>query len=189
MEPKTLYIGYHLLLIMPIINDNIKSLSESEVRIIAELEFNNKYYFTREDISSYFNSKSKLNYTIHRLISKKRILKLSRNKYYLIPIKAPKGKWVDRAFIIADEIFNGKNYYIGGWASANYWNLSNQVPMKIEIYTNKRNGKLKVLNTEFIFRKTTQKRIDNSVKRELNSHSFKILNKKESEKWINLRNF
>ena len=57
------------------INDNIKPLSEKEVRIISELEFDSKYYFKREDIKHHFDCESKLSYTIHRLISKKRIVK------------------------------------------------------------------------------------------------------------------
>ena len=140
------------------INDNIKSLSEKEVRIISGLEFDKTYYFTRDDIKKHFDSESKLSYTIHRLISKKRIAKLNRNKYYLVPIIAKTGKWVDDPFIIADEMFNGKEYYIGGWAAANYWRVTDQVPMRIEVYTNKRNGTISVLSTSFIFRKTTQKR-------------------------------
>lgn len=169
------------------ISDNIKPLSEKEVRIIAELEFKNKYYFTREDIKHHFDSVSKLNYTIHRLIKKERIIKLNRNKYYLIPIKAKSGKWTDKSFIIVDEMFNGLNYYVGGWASANYWRLTDQVPMKIEVFTNKRNGTKKVLTSTFIFKKTTQKRIDHAVIKKLDSHQFRILGKKETKEWLTKR--
>ncbi len=172
---------------MSIINDNIKSLSAQEVKIISNLEFKQKYYFSREDIKHFFENRSKLNYTIHRLITKKRIIKLNRNKYYLIPIKARTGKWTDDSFIIADEIFNGADYYIGGWAAANYWRLTDQIPIKIEIYTNKRNGTLKVLSNTFIFRKTTPKRIKNAVTKKTNNHTFKILNKKEAKEWIKSR--
>jgi predicted transcriptional regulator of viral defense system len=168
-------------------SDNIKSLSEKEVRIIAELEFKNKYYFTRENIKHHFDSGNRLNYTIHRLIKKERIIKLNRNKYYLIPIKAKKGKWTDYPFVIADEMFNGEDYYIGGWAAANYWRLTDQVPMKIEVYTNKRNGGKKVLSTTFMFKKTTQNRIDNAVTKKIRKHPFRILGKKESKEWLTKR--
>jgi predicted transcriptional regulator of viral defense system len=171
------------------INDNIKPLSEKEVRIIAELEFNKKSYFTRKDIKHHFDSNSKLSYTIHRLISKNRIIKLNRDKYYLIPIKAKTGKWTDNSFIIADEMFNGKDYYIGGWTAANYHRLTDQIPMKIEVFTNKRNGIKKILTTTFIFKKTTQKRIDNSVIEKVRDHEFKILGKKETKEWLKSRNY
>lgn len=172
---------------MSITNDNIKSLSAQEVRIISDLEFKQKYYFTKDDIKDFFKNQSKLNYTIHRLITKKRIVKLNRNKYYLVPIKARTGKWTDDSFIIADEIFNSKDYYIGGWAAANYWRLTEQIPMKIEVYTNKRNGTMKILSNTFIFRKTTPRRINNAVIKKSNAHIFRILSKKEAKEWMKLR--
>ena len=172
---------------MSTISDNIKPLSEKEVRIIAELEFQGKYYFTREDIKHHFDSANKLSYSIHRLIMKERIIKLNRNKYYLIPIKAKSGKWTDKSFIIVDEMFDGMNYYIGGWASANHWGLTNQVPMKIEIFTNKRNGIKKVLTSTFLFKKTTQKRIDGAVTKKIDGHQFRILRKKETQEWLTKR--
>lgn len=176
------------MLIMSIFND-ISSLSKLEVKIIAELEFNQNYYFTRDDIKHHFNSESKLRYTIHRFISKKRIISINKNKYYLIPIKAKYGRWSDDSFIIADEMFNGKDYYIGGWSAANYWGLTEQVPMKVEVYTNKRNGRTTILNTTFIFRKTTQKRINNVITKRIKGHPFKILGKKESARWIKSKNW
>jgi predicted transcriptional regulator of viral defense system len=169
--------------------NDINPLSKREVEIIAELEFNQKYYFTRDDIKHHFDSESKLRYTIHRLISKKRIIGINKNKYYLIPIKAKYGHWSDDAFIIADEIFNSKNYYIGGWVAANYWRITEQVPMKIEIYTNKRNGRATILNTTFIFRKTTQKRINNAITKKVGNHTFKIINKKDSREWLKSKNW
>jgi len=170
-------------------SNDITSLSKNEVRIIAELEFNQKYYFTRDDIKQHFESESKLRYTIHRLISKKRIISINKNKYYLIPIKAKYGRWSDDPFIVADEMFNGKDYYIGGWSAANYWRLTEQVPMKVEIYTNKRNDRTTVLNTTFIFKKTTQKRIDNAMARKIGNHTFRILGKKESREWLKSKNW
>ena len=174
---------------MSIISDNVKSLSSKEIMVISDLEFKKKYYFKREDIEKQFTSRAQLNYTLHRLISKKRIVKLNRNKYYLVPIKARIGKWTDDAFIIADEMFDGQEYYVGGWAAANYWGFTEQIPMKIEIYTNKRNGQKKILSVNFVFRKTTQKRIDKAVTKKLNGRSFRIIGKKESKEWLKSKNF
>lgn len=170
-------------------SSDITSLSEREVKIIAELEFNEKYYFTRDDIRHHFESESKLRYAIHRLISKKRIIGINKNKYYLVPIKAKYGRWSDNPFIIADEIFNGKNYYVGGWSAANYWKLTEQIPFKIEVYTNKRNGRTTILNTTFIFKKTTLERINNAVIRKIENHTFKILGKKDSKEWLKSKNW
>jgi predicted transcriptional regulator of viral defense system len=170
------------------INDDIKGLSEHEVRVLADLEFREKRFFTREDIKHHFDSDSKISYFIHRLKTKKRIIKLNRNKYYFVPFQSRTGRWSEEAFIIADEMMNGSDYYIGGWSSAYYWKLTDQVPMKTEIYTNKRGGFAKILTENFLFKKTTQKRIDNAVVRKIKGHPFRILSKTESKKWLTSKN-
>ncbi|MBU1201895.1 MAG: hypothetical protein KJ583_06330 [Nanoarchaeota archaeon] len=165
----------------------MKGLSQKETQIIAELEFSRKYYFTREDIAHHFEKDSSMRHTIHKLIQKERIISLNKNKYYLVPIKAKTGKWADEAFIIADEVMNGKEYYIGGWAAANYWRLTDQIPVKIEVYSLKRFGKTTFLNTPFIFRKTSEKKLKQTVTKRITGHIFKILNKEETKKWISKR--
>ena len=72
---------------------------------------------------------------------KERIIKINRQKYYLIPIRARTGKWTDNPHVVADEIFDGKSYFIGGWAAANYWKLTDQIPMQFDIWTTKRQGR------------------------------------------------
>lgn len=173
---------------MSIISDNIKGLSEQEVRVIADLEFREKRFFTRDDVKHHFDSASKVSYFIHRLKTKKRIVKLNRNKYYLVPIQSRTGRWSEEAFIIADEMMNGKEYYLGGWTSAYYWKLTDQIPMKIELFTNKRGGFTKILTETFLFKKTTQKRIDEAVIKKVKGHSFRILSKKETKKWLQSKN-
>jgi len=166
----------------------MKGLSEKETKVIAELEFDEKQYFTREDIRHHFENEAALRNTIHRLLAKKRIISLNRSKYYLISIKAKTGKWADDPFILADEIFNGKDYYIGGWSAANYWRLTDQVPMKIEVYSTKRQGTRKLLNTTFIFRRIRPKRLGYAMTQQRNGHGFRILNKEETTKWMKSRN-
>jgi predicted transcriptional regulator of viral defense system len=165
----------------------MKGLSKKETEIIAELEFDEKYYFSKEDIRPHFDKDSHMRHTIHKLIEKKRIVSLNKNKYFLIPIKAKEGKWGQDPFILADEIFNGKDYFIGGWASANYWRLTDQVPMKIEIFTTKRQGIKKILNTTYIFKRTTENRIKKSVTKKIKGHKFKILNIEDTKEWLKKR--
>ena len=166
----------------------MKGLSPKEMQVVAELEFDKKYFFTREDIKHHFSNDSSMRHTIHKLLLKERIISLNKNKYYLIPVKAKTGKWADDAFILADEIMNGKDYFIGGWSAANYWRLTDQIPFKIEVYSLKRHGQKTILNTSFIFRKTSEKKLKQTVTKKIKGHVFKILNKNESEKWLSKRN-
>lgn len=187
MQTKTFIYLHHLLQHNAVFGVKMKGLSEKEMEIVSFLEFEKKYFFTREDIASFFSSYNQTRHTLHKLIQKGRIINLNRNKYYLIPIKAKSGKWVENSFTLVDEVMNGRDYFIGGWASANYWGLTEQVPMKIEVFTTKRNGIKKYLATTIIFKRTTKARIKKALTKEINAHSFRILGEEESKKWLKSR--
>lgn len=165
----------------------LKGISKKEIEIISWLEFEQKYFFTSEDIEKFSKNITQRYNIIKNLLKKKRIVKLNKTKYYLIPIKAESGSWSEHPFIIADEACNGKDYFIGSWAAANYWNLTEQIPMRIDIFTTRRQGKLQVLNTRILFRRTTKKRVESSVTQKIGQHEFKVLSKKESKKWLKSR--
>lgn len=166
----------------------LRGLSNKDIKIVSELEFNKKYYFKRENIAKFFKNKKEMINTLFSLNKKGRIVKLNKNKYFLVPIKARIGRWTDEPFIIIDETMEGKDYFIGGYGAANYWGLTDQIPFKYEVYTIRRQGKYNLLGVDIIFRRTTKERIRKvSCERIINGHPFKILNKAESRKWIKLR--
>lgn len=166
----------------------MQGLSKKEIEIISWLEFHKKYFFTSTDIDRFASNKTQRYNIIKNLLKKKRIVKINRSKYYLVPIKAKSGAWAEHPFIIVDEICNGKDYFIGGYAAANYWRLTDQIPMRTDVYTTRRQGIIKILSTRIIFHRTTKKRIEeNSTIKEIQGHTFRIINKKESKKWVKLR--
>lgn len=165
----------------------MKGLSKTEIAAIADLEFRQKYYFTKEDIKDHFQNKRQIINTIYTLRKKGRIVPLNKNKYFLVPIKARAGKWTDAPLIIADEMLNGKDYFIAGWYAAYYWKLTDQIPMQVDIYTTKRQGKRVLLNKRFVFHRTTKKRIEESVTQKIQGHAFKILPRSASKKWMKSR--
>ena len=172
------------------INNNeieIKSLSKIEVKIIAWLEFYQKYFFTIKDIEQFFEDNFQRYNTIKSLVKKKRIIKINKSKYYLIPIKAKSGAWIPHEFVIVDEICNSGEYYIGGWTAANYWKLTNQVPFTIEVFITKRQGKINLLNTKIYFHRIRKIDKNKYIIKKIMNHEFKILNKNESKKWLKLR--
>lgn len=172
---------------MKITKKTIIGLSKKEIEIVASLEFHENYFFVINDVKQFFENKTQQYNVIKNLIRKKRIVKLNREKYYLIPIKAKSGTWSEHPHIIADEIFNGKDYFIGGWGAANYWRLTDQIPFRYDIYTTKRQGRTNVLNTRFVFHRTTQNKVNRAVTKKIEKHPFRILNKKEMKKWMKLR--
>ena len=165
----------------------MQGLSKTQIAAIANLEFKQKYYFTKEDIKEYFKNKRQLVNTIYSLRKKGRIVRINRNKYFLVPIRAKIGKWTDHPFIIADEICDGKDYYIGGWQAANFWRLTDQIPMQADIYTTRRQGKKNMLNTRFVFHRTSKKSLKKAVTKQIDKHSFQILNRNEAKKWMKSR--
>ena len=165
----------------------MKGLSSKETEIIANLEFTKGYYFTRDDIKRFFSSDNQIRHTIDKLMQKGRIIKLNRNKYYLVPIRARTGVWTDHPFIIADEIFNGKDYFIGGWAAANYWDLTEQLPMRIDIWTTKKEGTKKVMGVVYKYHRTTKNRLLAAVTKYVDNHPFRVLNKEKTKQWLQLR--
>ncbi|MBN2881324.1 hypothetical protein JXM83_04705 [Candidatus Woesearchaeota archaeon] len=162
-------------------------LSERAIKVISDLEFQEKYYFTREDIEKHFDDKKQLSNFIHIQMKSGRVVKLNRDKYFLIPIKARTGKWTDHPLIVADEMMNGKDYYVGGWYAAKYWSFTDQIPMQIDIYTTKRNGRINILNKRYVFHRVRLESLKKAVSQKVKEHNFKILNKEDSKKWYSER--
>ena len=121
---------------------------------------------------------------IKNLVRKKRIIKLNKVKYYLIPIRAKSGAWAEHPFIIVDEMMDGKDYIIGGWAAANYWHLTEQIPMRTDVYTTRRQGRIEVLNSRIVFHRTTRERLGHGVVEQVQNHAVRILSKEDSKRWL-----
>ena len=154
------------------------------MQVVANLEFSDKYYFSRQDIAHLFKNKQQMTNILYTLHKKGRIHRLNKNKYFLVPVKARSGKWVDNPLIIADEMLDGKRYYVGGWYAANYWRLTDQIPFQVDIYTTKRQGKVTIMNTRFVFHRTTTKNLHNAVLQKVEGHQFWILDKEQTKKWM-----
>lgn len=164
-----------------------KGVSNKEIKVIAELEFIEKRYFKRKDIVHLFNNKKEMINAIYTLAKKGRIVRLNKDKYYLVPVKARLGRWTDEPFVVIDETMDGKDYFIGGWGAANYWRLTDQIPFRYDVYTTRRQGKNKILGTEITFHRTSKNKIKKAVVKNINNHNFLILNKQEMKKWMKSR--
>ena len=106
---------------------------------------------------------------------------LNKDRYYLVPIQAQIG-WSEHPFVVADEIFNGEAYYIGGKAAANYWKLVDQIPTVIDVFSTKKQGTKKILGATFKFRRI--RKLSKAVRRKIKEHGFWIASKEASKKWI-----
>lgn len=165
----------------------MKGVSEKEINAISFLELNEKFFFTRDDIKQFFKNDNEMNVYVHRLKKKGRIVKLNKTKYYLIPVRAFKGHWSEHPFTVIDEIFNGKDYYIGGMTAAHYWGLIEQIPTQIEVYCTKKQGRRRIFNFAIILKRVRSLNSKDFVKREIKEHKFLIASKRKVEKWLKSR--
>lgn len=159
----------------------MKGISKKEIGMISLLELKEKFFFTRADIRQFFKNLNEMNVYIHRLKKKGRIIRMNRTKYYLIPVRAFKGHWSEHPFIVIDEIFNGKNYYISGMAAAHYWGLIDQIPAQIEVRCTKKQGKRKIFNFTIILKRARSLNAKDFVRQKIKGHDFSIISKKEIE--------
>ena len=162
----------------------MKGLSKKEIEIISWLELEKKRFFTRKDVKKFFKNEHEMSIYLNILKNKKRILRINKSKYYLIPIQAYKDQWAEHPYIIIDEMLNGRNYYIGGISAANYWGLTEQVPVEISVYCINKQGTKKIFNSTINFKR--QRKLDLKVytTKFIKEHSFNIATKPESKKWI-----
>jgi len=160
-----------------------KGISGKELKVISYLELENKRFFTRSDIKQFFKNKNEMNVYIHKLKTKSRIIKLNKEKYYLVPIQAYQGHWSEHPFIIIDEIFNGNSYFIGGKAAAHYWKHIDQIPTTVDVYTTKKQGKKRIFSFLIVYRRTSKKNMHGFVEKSVKNHTFLIADRKKSLLW------
>lgn len=159
-------------------------LSGKEIGVVSFLELNEKFFFTRNDVKRFFRNYNELSVHLHILRKKGRIIKLNRSKYYLIPVKAFKGHWSEHPFIVIDEIFDGKNYFIGGFAAAHYWKLIDQIPTKTEVYCTSNSAVKEFFHHKIVFKRLRKRRITGFERREIKGHGFNILAREKVKEWL-----
>jgi len=83
---------------------------------------------------------------LHKLAVKKRIQRIKKGHYLLIPAKAGyEPKWREQVIRFIDNILD--EYYIGYWSALNYWHMTEQIPRTVFIATKKRKRQFTYDNT------------------------------------------
>lgn len=115
---------------------------------------------------------------LHRLVKKERIIRLSKDRYMLIPIQAHHG-WSEHPFIIVNELFVKKNYYIGNISALHYYGLIEQIPSKVFVYSPTRQGTKKILDFEIMFKRINRKYLFGIKKIKVDKHDVNIGSKEK----------
>ncbi|MDI6738189.1 MAG: hypothetical protein QME12_06795 [Nanoarchaeota archaeon] len=162
----------------------MKGLSGKEMEMVSALEFDRNYYFTRDDIRPFFKNEKLMNYYIHRLKQKGRVFRLNKNKYFLVPVRAKQGFWAEHPVVIADEIMDSKDYFIGGSFAKYYWGYIEQIPRQIDVFSTRKQGKMEIFNVTIRFRREREIGSKDYVTREMQGHRFNIATRGRTKKWV-----
>ena len=85
------------------------------------------------------------------------------------------------------QIFDGKNYFISGFAAAHYWKLIDQIPARTEVYCMRRSGAKEFFHHRIVFKRLRKHRIKDFERKEIKGHRFNIATKEAIKKWLESR--
>ncbi|MGI0021408.1 MAG: type IV toxin-antitoxin system AbiEi family antitoxin domain-containing protein, partial [Nitrososphaeraceae archaeon] len=114
--------------------------------------------FTKDDAKIILNTTdSSVWHVLNGLVHKKRIRRIERGRYLLIPAKAGvDGNWSEYPWAILSHLID--IYYVGFWTAMNYWDMTEQIPYTIFVATTKRKRNLTFDNQKFQFITLSEKK-------------------------------
>lgn len=128
-----------------------RTLSGNEAKLILQLEWEGKTYFTAQEVIQNLHcSKNYAYFLIHRLKEKAWIEPVERGKYLLISAMRGKKPVPDMNPYIVVKILN-EPYYFSYRAACLYYGLTTQVPSVVHIALLRQKARLKLKNMEFRF--------------------------------------
>ena len=112
-----------------------------ELKLLLTLEEKKLSSFTINDAKDILKtSSSSVWHVLYRLVQKRRIRRIERGKYLLIPAKAVDGNWSEYFQILLPNLIDV--YYIGFYTAMDYWNMTEQIPQTVFVATTKRKQNL-----------------------------------------------
>lgn len=153
-----------------------------ETRLLLSLEQKNLPVFTTGDAKEILGTgDSSVWHTLHRLASKRRIERIERGKYLLVPAAAgPDRYWAEPVGVMASRLI--EPYYVGFWTAMSLWDMTEQIPRTVQVVTTKRKRKFEYGGNLFEFVTLAEKKFFGFV--EENAGSGKKFNVSSREKTI-----
>jgi predicted transcriptional regulator of viral defense system len=156
------------------------NLGANELKLLFTLENKGKTVFSMKDAKEILGtSDSSVWNVIYRLKIKRRIEKIEKGKYLLIPAKAGyEGLWSEVPFLILPNILS--DYYVGFYSALNYWGMTEQVPSVVFVATTKRKRNLEYGPTTFKFVTLSKKKFFGFVDGEVAGAKFRVSSKEKT---------
>ncbi|NQT29204.1 MAG: hypothetical protein HQ596_01400 [Candidatus Saganbacteria bacterium] len=156
----------------------ITALSEKEIELLARLEYEGREIYTRNEITSFCKNKKMANYLIKKMLEKRRLKKVIKNIYILIPMKAPHGKWVVNEYLVAKALARKADYYIGYASVFNSYGFTDQVSQMIYIVNNTYSFAKTIFGVRYKLKKVLSNRLYGLEKRKIGKEEV-VFPKKE----------
>lgn len=158
--------------------NKIRTLSAPEIELLTRLEFEGKEIYTRKEIISFCKDKQNAVYLIKKLLEKKRLRKIIKNIYLLVPMKAPQGRWVANEYLISKALVREANYYVGYSTVFNSYGFTDQVAQLVHIVNDRYSMSKNIFGVGYKLIKVLPNRLYGLQKRKINNEEV-VFPKKE----------
>jgi predicted transcriptional regulator of viral defense system len=154
-------------------------LGKKSSRLLSELAENNKSIFIVDDAVKILNEKkSSVTKLLHDLTRNKWLFRLSRGKYFILPLEAGvKPKFTEHEFIITSNLISPS--YISYWSALNYYGFTEQVSKTIFVATTKRKREMNLLGLKIKFVTINKNKFFGFKKILINNHPINIAEKEK----------
>ncbi len=158
--------------------NKIRTLSAPEIELLTRLEFEGKELYTRKEIISFCKDKQNAVYLIKKLLEKKRLRKIIKNIYLLVPMKAPQGRWMANEYLISKALAREANYYVGYSTVFNSYGFIDQVAQLVHIVNDRYSMSKNIFGVGYKLMKVLPNRLYGLQKRKINNEEV-VFPKKE----------
>ncbi len=152
-----------------------------ESKLLLILEEKGLSVFTTDDAKNILKTTdSSIWHILNGLVHKKRIQRIERGRYLLIPAKAGiEGYWAESPWVIVPHLID--TYYVGFWTAMNFWDMTEQIPYTVFIATTKRKRNLEYLKQRFEFVTLSKKKFFGFVEQKAgNKKTFNISSREKT---------
>lgn len=158
--------------------NKVWTLSAPEIELLTRLEFEGKEIYTRKEIISFCKDKQNAVYLIKKLLEKKRLRKIIKNIYLLVPMKAPQGRWMANEYLISKALAREANYYVGYSTVFNSYGFIDQVAQLVHIVNDRYSMSKNIFGVGYKLIKVLPNRLYGLQKRKINNEEV-VFPKKE----------
>lgn len=150
-------------------------------RLLLALAEKDISVFSFEDAKKILQTNnSATRHVLMNLTKKRRLQRIERGKYLLIPERAGQELyWAESPWVIVPHLID--EYYVGFWTAMNFWGMTEQIPYTVFVATTKRKRNLEFGNQRFEFVTLSKKKFFGFVEQKASiKESFNVSSREKT---------